>query len=245
MGLVGGCGMIKQVKAMVRRVIRPPIHAADFTIPHGVYGTEYGGWPLVDGSIDAQSIILSVGLGEDVSFDLEVIERFGCVVHGCDPTPKSLAWLKSQALPDRFHIHPIGLGDVDGPATFIPPANEAHVSFSATRGVGQSGVAIEIDICTLPTLLETIGVDRVDVLKMDIEGFEYGVIDHLVGTAIRPTQLLIEFHHRMYSYGPEDTRRAVKQLGEIGYRIFHVSPSGHEYGLVLRGEGQPESGRHG
>jgi FkbM family methyltransferase len=205
----------------------------DVEKPYRVYGTEYGGWPLIDGSVGPGSTILSVGLGEDISFDVEAIARFGCVVHGCDPTPRSLAWLRAQDLPANFHVHALGLGEVDGPATFIPPANDAHVSFSASRGKGQSGEAIEIDVCTLPTLLDRIGIDRLDVLKMDIEGFEYGVIDQMVATSIRPAQVLVEFHHRMYGYRPDDTRRAVDQLRGAGYRIFYVSPGGHEYGLAL------------
>lgn len=227
--------MISKLKGAVRSVIRPPVHAVEIEKPFKVYGTEYGGWPLIDGSVNPTSTILSVGLGEDISFDTEIIERFGCIVHGCDPTPKSLAWLGSRDLPANFHVHALGLGTADGPATFIPPANEAHVSFSATRGKNQSGEAIEIDVCTLPTLIERIGSPRVDVLKMDIEGFEYGVIDQMAATSIRPAQLLVEFHHRMYGYRPDDTRAAVNRLWEMGYRIFYVSPGGHEYGLVLDG----------
>ena len=94
----------------------------------------------------------------------------------------------------------------------IPPAEEAHVSFSAARGRDQEGDAVTIEICDLETLMQRIGVAAVDVLKMDIEGFEYGVVDHLVASPIRPTQLLIEFHHRMYVYAAEDTRRAVERL---------------------------------
>lgn len=228
--------MIAQAKAIIRRMIWPPVHSAELVVPFQIYGTEYGGWPLVEDMVGGNSVILSVGLGEDVSFDLQVIERFGCTVHGCDPTPKSLAWLRNQNLPEHFHVHALGLGDSDGPATFIPPANDQHVSFSAMRGKGQSGTAIEIDVFTLPSLLKRIGVDRIDVLKMDIEGFEYGVIDQMIGTCIRPEQLLVEFHHRMYGYRPDDTRRAVDQLRAAGYRIFYVSPGGHEYGLVHRND---------
>ncbi|NJC34173.1 hypothetical protein GGR88_001647 [Sphingomonas jejuensis] len=132
--------MIERIKAVIRPILRPPVHAVEVKRPYKVYGTEYGGWPLIDGSVNERSTILSVGLGEDISFDLEVIDRFGCVVHGCDPTPKSLAWLSSQNLPAKFHVHALGLGEVDGPAAFIPPANDAHVSFSATRGKGQAGM---------------------------------------------------------------------------------------------------------
>ncbi len=216
-------------------------HGPETKRSYRVYGTEYGAWPLIEGTIDAKTTIVSVGLGEDISFDLTAIERFGCEVHGCDPTPKSLAWLSAQQLPAQFHIHALGLGKDDGKVAVIPPANDEHVSFSATRGPGQTGNAVEIEICSLPSLMKRIGVDRIDVLKMDIEGFEYGVVDALVESGIRPSQLLIEFHHRMYTYQAEDTQRAVEQLRSVGYRIFYVSSGGHEYGFVLSEAGRPTS----
>lgn len=224
--------MVRQARSVARRIIRPPLHTAEVKLPYRVYGTEYGGWPLLNGTVDQNTIIVSVGLGEDISFDLAVIQRFGCQVHGCDPTPKSLQWLRAQRLPPQFYVHALGLGDKDGPVAVIPPANETHVSFSATRGHDQDGDAIDIDIVTLPTLMRQIGVDRLDVLKMDIEGFEYGVVDALVASSIRPGQLLIEFHHGMYTYQAVDTRRAVDALRSAGYRLFYVSSGGHEYGFV-------------
>lgn len=222
----------QRIKSVARRLLRPPLHRAEISVPHTVYGTEYGGWPLIDGTIDAASEILSVGLGEDVSFDLAAIDRFGCRVHGCDPTPKSLAWVRGQVLPQRFLLYPLGLGEEDGTVEVIPPADERHVSFSATRGRDQGGAAVTIEICSLPTLMARIGLTRVDALKMDIEGFEYGVVDALVAGTILPPQLLIEFHHGMYTYTAADTNRAVERLRAIGYRIFYVSSGGHEYGFV-------------
>lgn len=224
--------MLRQARSVVRRIVRPPLHAAEVKLPHQVYGTEYGGWPLLDGTIDQHTVIVSVGLGEDISFDLAAIKQFGCQIHGCDPTPKSLQWLHKQQLPPQFHVHAMGLGDQDGRVAVIPPANEAHVSFSATRGRDQEGDAVEIDIVTLPTLMRQIDVDRLDVLKMDIEGFEYGVVNALAASSIRPGQLLIEFHHGMYTYQTADTQQAVDTLRSAGYRLFYVSSGGHEYGFV-------------
>lgn len=68
---------------------------------------------------------------------------------------------------------------------------------------------------------------------MDIEGFEYSVIEDILKGSIRPKQLLVEFHHGMYGFSSSRTEEAVTQLSTCGYKLFYVSSSGHEYGFVF------------
>ena len=63
---------------------------------------------------------------------------------------------------------------------------------------------------------------------MDIEGAEYEVLDSLIASDIRPTQLLVEFHHRFPSIGKEKTAGVIRRLRDIGYRIYAVSANGRE-----------------
>lgn len=54
------------------------------------YGTGYGGWLLpVAPDLSANSLVLSAGAGEDISFDLLLQSRFGCAVHMFDPTERA------------------------------------------------------------------------------------------------------------------------------------------------------------
>jgi hypothetical protein len=68
------------------------------------------------------------------------------------------------------------------------------------------------------------GHDRVDVLKMDIEGAEYAVIEDIVREKIPVKQMLVEFHHRLSSVGTEKTRKALTQLMDSGMKISYVCP---------------------
>ncbi len=67
---------------------------------------------------------------------------------------------------------------------------------------------------------------------MDIEGSEYEVIESLARTDIRPIQLLVEFHHRFPGVGLKETQRSLKQLREMGYKLFSVSDRAEEFGFV-------------
>ena len=67
-------------------------------------GTGYGGCVCSMESMGPESVVYSVGTGEDLSFDLAIIERFGCAVHGFDPTPKTVDSLMRLDLPAGVDI---------------------------------------------------------------------------------------------------------------------------------------------
>lgn len=227
--------MISQLKAIARRILRPPLHTAETELNYQVLGTEYGGWPLLVDETPPKALIYSFGIGEDISFDLEAIEKFGCVIHGFDPTPRCQAWIEKQSLPASFHFHLIGLGGTEGELEFFAPEKDEHVSFSA-QPAPKSDLSRKITapVKRLEQLIDDMGTGAPDVLKMDIEGFEYAVIDDVLAGPLRPHQWLIEFHHRMYGVANETTEAAVEKLRKAGYRLFYVSESGHEYGFVYR-----------
>jgi len=95
-----------------------------------------------------------------------------------------------------------------------------------------SNSSIQMPVLRLATIMEKLGHDHIDVLKMDIEGAEYGVIADLLSCEIRVDQLLVEFHHRWPEVGLDKTRRAIHELNERGYRIFNISPNGEEYSFL-------------
>ncbi len=194
-------------------------------------GNEGARWCVCPGSIGPSSIVYSLGLGEEISFDLELIRYFGACVHAFDPTPRSIDWLARQTLPGNFVFHPWGVADFDGSAKFLPPVNPAHVSHTLVDRQ-TPWPAIEVPMRRLGSITRDLGHERIDLLKMDIEGAEYAVVKDMLASRIPVHQLLIEFHHRWPEIGAEKTRQTIRDLNSAGYRIFDVSPSGEEYGFL-------------
>ena len=81
-----------------------------------------------------------------------------------------------------------------------------------------------------------LGHDKLDILKMDIEGAEYDVIDSLVVSGIRPRQMLVEFNHRFGGVGIGKSKNAIETLRQNGYQIYSVSDTGEEYSFVYAPE---------
>ncbi len=180
--------------------------------------------------LNETSIAYSFGVGTDISFDLACIEKFSLDIHAFDPTPRSVQWLATQLLPPRFIFHNCGLANIDGELTFYSPENPAHVSFSVSRREG--GEPVRCTVRKLSTIMDDLGHTHLDLLKIDIEGAEYDVIENMLSEEIFPRQFCVEFHHRWPQIGIERTDNAIKKLSECGYRLFHVSPSGEEFSFI-------------
>lgn len=195
-------------------------------------GSEYGGWEIIANGLDAQSVVYSFGVGEDASFDIALIERFGLSVHAFDPTPKSIDWVKRQGFPSQFVLHEYGVGASDGEVNFYPPEDASHVSYTMLERASTKSAVTTVPVKRLKTIMAELGHTRIDLLKMDIEGAEYEVIADLRDSDIRPAQLLVEFHHRFPGVGARRTLKAVKDLRAIGYRVFFIASSNDEFGFV-------------
>ena len=81
--------LFARILSRVRRIIFRSSIRCSSDIPTVRLGSDYGGWwvPL---DLPVGSFCVSAGVGEDITFDLEIIETFDCSVLAIDPTPKAV-----------------------------------------------------------------------------------------------------------------------------------------------------------
>ena len=226
--------VVRALAGLGRRLSGKPRRGVERELPCVRLGTEYGGYAILKDSIKADSIVYSFGIGEDISFDLALMKDCGCEVFGFDPTPRSIAWVRSQDPPAAFHVKEIGVAGYDGKASFAPPRDPTHISHSMSApNDDASAPRVEFEVRRLSTLMKEHGHERLDLLKMDVEGAEYDVIEDLLSQGLRPTQFLVEFHHGRHGIAVSKTEAALAALKAAGYVIFDAQPTGHEFSLVL------------
>jgi len=197
-----------------------------------VLGKDPCAWSICPDALGRDSVVYSFGVGRDVSFDLDLIKRFGLTVHAFDPTPGSIEWVKSQSLPPQFRMHEFGLASYDGTARLYPPEITRHISHSVLYREKTAAGAIDVPVKRLATIARELRHTQVDLLKMDIEGAEYDALDDCLDSSIAINQLLVEFHHRFPGAGLDKTRRALRSLAAHGFLVFNVSPAGEEISLL-------------
>lgn len=195
-----------------------------------------GGWSFVTDRIGPQSVIYSLGIGEDASFDEEVIEKFNARVYAFDPTPSTLEWIKHQDMPDNFIFNPWAISQQDGTLKFYPRAvrggKGSDVMYTLIPEAGLTGEAIEVPAWSLQSIMKKLGHESIDLMKVDIEGAEYEVLESMLDSGIYPHQLLVEFHHRFPGIGLKKTRQITKRLKQAGYCVSAVTYTGREISFI-------------
>lgn len=196
---------------------------------HG--GREYGGWAIPRGSVGKNSIVVDIGLGEDISFSKSLIDSFGCCVFGFDPTPRAVAYVGKQQQ-DNFRLFDVGVAGSTRRAKLYLPNDQEHVSGSITRA-GHVGLReVDVQLLGMRDLLNAIGGEKIDLLKIDIEGAEYELLgsDEFAQAVPNVDVICIEFHHRWKEFGRAATREAVSRLKAAGFAcVWRAAASNEEF----------------
>jgi FkbM family methyltransferase len=192
------------------------------------------GWVVPERLLAPDAVCYCVGAGEDISFDIALAREFDCGVHTFDPTPRAIAYVESlrSGLPSRLVFHPWGLWEQDRRIRFYAPRDPAHVSHSAVN-LQRTDRFFEADCKRLRTIMRDLGHRHLDLLKLDIEGAEYRVLESMLADGIVPRVLAVEFdevHDPIDDRASLRIRMMVKRLLNAGYRV--VSVEGPNYTFV-------------
>lgn len=220
-------------KLVLKRLVgKEPRLRTDLDLPV----VEEGGWRYHPDALDRDSVVYSLGIGRDTDFDQALIRRFGLQVHAFDPTPSTADWLLEHPQGPAFRFHPWAVTAADGTLTLYPrvrkDGRKSSVMYTMVADGAAQADAIEVPAFSLGSIASRLGHGRLDLLKMDIEGAEYDVLDTLEDLAVKPRQLLVEFHHRFAGIGPARTVEAVAALRRQGFGLFAISDTGRELSFL-------------
>jgi FkbM family methyltransferase len=185
-------------------------------------GSAYGGWKLPGSAIEPSWVCYSVGAGGDISFDLELIERFGVSVRGFDAVQKFVEEANEEAAGEpRFHARQAAIASQDGPIR-MQVSHDPQSSSVSSAGLYASHEFVELPGRTLESLMAELGDERIDLLKLDVEGAEYELLPSIdlkrLGVKVFATQL-----HHVGSVGR--ARALIAGLEDAGYEPVACRPA--------------------
>jgi len=147
---------------------------------------------LIDADLDADSLVLDVGAYVG-NWAEKVSDRYACTIHGFEPASGAVARAeKLLGARTNVHVHQYALGASDQTArlAMAGPGSSVHTS------VSPMGSYEDITIRDVAAVLDELGIDEIDLLKVNIEGGEFDLFDRLVETGWMPRirQTMIQFH---------------------------------------------------
>lgn len=207
----------------------------EWRLPRGYerLGTKYGGWWIDATALAPSPLLIDCGLGRDISFPAAFLARFGGAVVGIDPNPESLAYARLHC-PAGMHIVAKALWTKAGETLTFNMPREQRALPAGADGISGSlieshayvkgGDRLAVTTTTFDEVLRDSQRTECDILKLDIEGAEYNVLEALCVSRdlAKVKQLLVEFHHRATHYTAADTDAAVTRVQQVGFRLMHV-----------------------
>lgn len=161
-------------------------------------------------------IVYSFGSNGDDFFENDVLKQNPfCEIHIFDPTSGD----PPAAWEGKYHFHKLGLCAGDGATSFTLEGTNTK-----TKGAGTTSQSYPCQ--SLPNMMRELGHSHVDVMKADVEGMEWKLLEHW-GSEGRVGQVLFEFHF-WHDAAPkriaELLRNIIIPLEKLGYFIQTLEP---------------------
>jgi len=164
---------------------------------------------LHEADIDAGSIVLDAGAytGE---WAQEIMERYNPTIHAFEPDPRNFKQLDKRAHDNaRLIPYPFGLGEKN---ESVRMTLEMLGSSMFADTSGKNGVPwAEVEIRDIAEVWQSLGLDRVDLMKINIEGAEFPLLERMIEVDLlkQVDCFMIQFHE--WHPGAYRRRRKIRE----------------------------------
>lgn len=165
---------------------------------------------------------LIIDIGANVGyFSFLMLSKYPkATIHAFEPFPPNFRLLKEyQTLhPNlKLHLHQVAVAGESGELQFHYNAND-EFSTSAAISDNQEGSSTKVQALTLPDFLKENKIDKIDWLKVDCEGAEYGIFQNLPDEVFQQTRIITLENHDSDKPG-ETQADLVKILEKHGFTV--------------------------
>ena len=202
--------------------------------PDGAYelirmGSDHDGGYLVDPkSIEQSNALIALGVGRNWSFEKDFLERKSVRIHAYDYSIGLGYWIKHFLK----RVLAVLIGRFSAPFDAVKLFLEFRTFFkdSAVLYLEKVGTAPGCDT-NLKKALDKL--DRAPLfLKVDIEGYEYQILEEIIRCKDDLTGLVIEFHSVS-----DNIEKIEDFINKIGITLIHIHPNNNR----LDEEGGPKA----
>ena len=191
----------------------------------------YFNYYLDSSLIDKNSIIYSFGLATNIKFEEKLASDFDVNVYCFDPTPVAVNYMKNVKNLKLIY-QPYGIWVEDKKVKFYYLNSEHPESHggSITNYTGNANNSANLQCYKLKSLMSMNNHNKIDVLKMDIEGAAIEVMNNILDDNIFPKQIAVEFEvgenediseeaFKNFSVG---IIKILNKLKSLGYKTYHM-----------------------
>ncbi len=171
------------------------------------------------------SVVLDLGANKG-AFAKAIHSIQPCEVHSVEPSKEMFDELMKI---DNIRKYNTAISSTSGKVRFVIRENSETSSLAAGKASGlQNEKIVEVESLTFNDFLVQNGINKIDLLKIDIEGAENDLFDSFSESIeSRTDQITIEFHDFLNHLKKSDVCRIIKRLSER-YYVVKFSPRSYK-----------------
>ena len=161
----------------------------------------------VDYDLDADSVVLDLG-GYKGQWTSDITARYGCRIHVFEPVPAFAQMIVKRFEGNRrVEVHAFGLAPDTGMI-------ELGLSDDASSYLISGGPTTSARLVAIGEFLADRSLEQVDLVKINIEGAEYELLEHLISTGLigRFRDVQVQFH----DFVPQAAERMARIRSGLG-----------------------------
>jgi|TARA_R110000824_G_scaffold308479_2_gene495945 FkbM family methyltransferase len=144
---------------------------------------------LLNYELTKSSIVFDVG-GYKGDFAHDIYSKYGCKVYVFEPVVSFYNFIKDRfSDQEDIKVFNFGLADTDTVTSISLNGDESSV-------FKEGKISEEITLKGITEVMEDLSIDKVDLMKVNIEGGEYPLLSHIVATdlADKFDNIQVQFH---------------------------------------------------
>jgi FkbM family methyltransferase len=168
----------------------------------------------LDYPLNRDSIVLDVG-GFEGQWTSDIFSRYLCRIHIFEPVPEFANRIARRfAANDRIKLHRLALGARSGDVALTVKGDASSVFL-------KGGERVTIQVIAAESVFESELIDEVDLMKVNIEGAEYDLLEYLIATGLimRIHRLQVQFHN--FVPDAEARMRSIQAALERTHRLTY------------------------
>ena len=173
----------------------------------------------LDYALNENSVVFDVG-GYEGQWASDIHSMYHCHVHVFEPVPQFADYIEWRFRKnDKVILHRVALGGEDREASI-------RVDENASSVIGSGDESVVIDVRKLSSILGGTDIERIALLKINIEGLEYDLLDNILDECLldRIDNIQVQFHE----FVPD----ALERMNMVRARLAETHVCVYQYPFV-------------
>jgi FkbM family methyltransferase len=151
--------------------------------------------------LDTNSLVFDVG-GYEGQWASDIFAKYCCTIHVFEPILEFADNIEKRFIQNpKIIIYRVGLANRDQTVQIHFDHNQSSMYTSGTD-------VREAKLISAKQFIDTEGIERIDLMKINIEGGEYDLLDHLIDTGL--VKQIVNIQVQFHDHVPDAERRMQK-----------------------------------